>query len=120
MEIAIGRIIRYTLSESDAAEVNRRRTMGASIAERMHRQVGTDRLQWPVGAQAHIGIEVRAGEVFPMIVTSIVTPIHISGQVFLDGTDTLWVRCVIEGREGRDKGTWAWPNQTPDSLNAGF
>ena len=53
----LGRILLYTLHEQDAEAINRRRTTGASIAER----------------------EVSAGEVFPMVVTRVWGPSYGNG-----------------------------------------
>lgn len=107
------------LSEEDAQQINRRRTTGASIADRMkprHVSAGTDVMSilappikiidWPTGAQAHIGNEVHGGDLFPMIVTEIWGPGCCNGQVFLDGNDVLWVTSVMEGPGPH---TWIWP-----------
>jgi hypothetical protein len=82
MDVTIGRIVLYTLTEQDAKEINRRRTTGKAIAERIavNDPLGHSS-SWPVGAQAHIGNEVKAGEIFPMIVTKI-TNLGASGQAF--------------------------------------
>lgn len=100
---SIGRIVRYRLSAQDATLVNRRRTTGESIAQRMQQS------QWSLGAQAHIGNEVKEGDVYPMIIVRVWgdTPSSsVNGQVFLDGSDTLWVTSVMNGTEPR---TWQWP-----------
>jgi hypothetical protein len=96
----IGRILLYTLTADDAQKVNRRRTTGAAIAERMRDK------RWPEGAQAHIGSTVNAGEQYPLIVTATYGQGKIGGQVFLDGNDTYWVSEVIEGA---GEGEWMWP-----------
>ena len=98
----LGDTVVYRLTEEDAAKINRRRTTGNSIAERL----ASD--DWPQGAQAHIGSRVSAGLDFPMIVVryrqsgEVDHPGYPScsvanGQVILDGSDTLWVRNVTEG-----------------------
>lgn len=104
MQITTGRTVLYTLTANDAEFVNRRRTTGAFIAERMRAEPP----QWPVGAQAHIGNYVGAGDVVPLIVVR-VWPSGIpsvNGQALLDGSDVLW---VTSAREGTEPGTWAWP-----------
>lgn len=119
MEIIIGRIVLYTLTEDDATQINRRRTTGPSIAERIKnnnlptpepRLGGEDQnlipQKWPIGAQAHIGNEVAAGDIFPMMVTRVWSPGYVNGQVLLDGNDCLWATSVTEGTEPH---TWAWP-----------
>jgi hypothetical protein len=108
MDVSLGRIVLYTLTEQDAAEINRRRTTGSAIANRIGKNT-PDSSAWPVGAQAHIGNEAEAGQVYPMIVTRIwsaVSPGCVNGQVLLDGNDCLWATSVIEGTGER---TWMWP-----------
>lgn len=102
-----GRIVHYVLREADAEAVNRRRTTGGAIAERM-----------PIYAQAHItewpfvGNLATAGDVLPMIIARVWPDEYgagvpgVNGQVFLDGNDTLWVTSV---REGTEPGTWCQP-----------
>jgi hypothetical protein len=111
-----GRIVYYVLSAQDAAEINRRRTTGASIAERMKQElqqlyngVQSTVFGWPAGAQAHIGTPVEAGEILPAMV------LKVWGQesgcsnlkVMLDGTDTYW---ATSRNFAADKapGTWHW------------
>lgn len=80
---SIGRIVLYILSESDADVImNQRR----------------------VQPQSHVGDAkgnpVKAGDVFPMMITRVWgdTPESaVQGQVFLDGNDTLWVTSVMQG-----------------------
>lgn len=98
-----GRIVHYTLTETDAERITRRRTDGASIAERMGG--GT----WPAGAQAHIGNPVGAGDVFPMLIVRVWgsdASAAVNGKVELDGTDCLWVTSVVQGHE---PGQWFEP-----------
>jgi hypothetical protein len=95
----------YTLTEQDATEINRRRTTGPLIAERIKKNTA-DSSAWPLGAQAHIGNAVSAGDVYPMMVTRIWSPSCVNGQAFLDGNDCLWVTSAIEGTGGHN---WAWP-----------
>lgn len=84
----IGTTVLYVLSASDVGAINRRRTTGESIANRL----GRNPPQWPEGAQAHVGDLVREGDTLPMIVTrETAEGTMISGQVFLNGTDTYWV-----------------------------
>ena len=89
----LGGILYYRLSEIDAAQINRRRTTGLAIANRIAVS------EWPLGAQAHIGNEARVGQIFPMLVVRVgdAAAKMISGQVFLDGTDVLWVQDVHYG-----------------------
>ena len=113
----IGRIVHYRLSADDATAINRRRTTGHSIAERMKVQISqveciTPLLGWPTGAQAHIGNEAKEGDTFPMLITQVWgdTPTcAVNGQAFLDGNDVLWVTSASVGEGPR---TWSWPSRT--------
>ena len=100
---AIGRIVHYTLTEDDATQINRRRTTGSAIMSRIQNlgAIATDGAvipnQWPIGAQAHIGNDVKAGEVYPAMIVRLWgdTPQScFNAQVFLDGNDTFWVTSV--------------------------
>ena len=102
----IGRIVLYTLHEQDAIAINRRRTSSGSIADRISHIVPGVVTEWPLGAQAHIGNPVKAGEQYPMIVTRIWSPGCVNGQVLLDGNDFFWAASVCEGEGGH---SWAWP-----------
>jgi hypothetical protein len=107
MEITIGRVVLYTLHEQDAEQINRRRTNGKDIARRIQKNDPNEMSSsWPIGAQAHIGNEVKAGEQFPMLVTKVWSPGYVNGQVFLDGNDCFWATSVTEGTGGH---SWAWP-----------
>ena len=108
MDVKVGHIVLYILTEQDAIQINRRRTTSESIAERIKFQAGTDRLRWPVGAQAHIGNEVHAHDVFPLIVTKVWTSWMVNGQLFLDGNDVFWVTST---QRGYKPGTWEWPQR---------
>lgn len=103
---SIGRIVHYRLSEKDTVQITRRRTSTEAIRERMH--AGT----WPEGVQAHIGNDVQAGEVFPLLIVKVWAgnADAISGRVFLDGSDELAVAGVSPGDE---PGTWFWPPFVP-------
>ena len=108
MTITTGRTVLYTLSEDDAMKINRRRTTGSSIFERMK----TEPKQWPEGAQAHIGNTASAGDTVPLVVVK-VWPNEfgegvpgVNGQALLDGNDALW---ITSAKEGTEPGTWYWP-----------
>ncbi len=112
MEITTGRIVLYKLTEQDAAEINRRRTTGGSISERIKNN-GMELSQatnipdtWPLGTQAHIGNSATAGEQYPMVVTRVWSPGCVNGQVLLDGNDCFWATSVSEGTGER---SWSWP-----------
>lgn len=106
MKPTTGRIVHYRLTEADAAAVNRRRTNGASIAERIEDE------KWPLGAQAHIGNSAYVGQVVPLLIVQVWPNEYgpdfdgVNGQAFLDGNDALW---VTSAREGDGQGQWSWP-----------
>lgn len=89
----IGRVILYCLSAEDAEQINRRRTSGGAIYERIQQD------KWPLGAQAHIGNTVLEGDVFPGIVVRTWSGDMINAQILLDGNDTYWAtsRHVSDG-----------------------
>ena len=81
----LGLSVVYRLTAEDAAQINRRRTDGISIAERIREG------EWPLGAQAHIGSHVSAGIDFPMIVV----------RFRDDGSGNLWRSSYRLGRNDR-------------------
>lgn len=91
---SVGRILLYTLTESDAETINRRR-----VAE-------PHKPEWPKGAQAHVGNSVSAGEEVPLTVVKPWTDTCVNGQALLDGNDSLW---VTSATEGTGPGKWRWP-----------
>lgn len=104
----IGRIVHYTLSEEDREEITRRRTTGASIAERIKEG------QWPIGAQAHIGNSVGSSEVYPAMVVREWDGDMVNLRVFLDGSDEYWATSRhMEDPDGprNQPGTWHWPTR---------
>lgn len=119
MNISIGRTVHYVLNKEDAEQINRRRTTGASIAERI--------AGWPIGAQAHIGNTVAEGMEFPAMCVRDWSqpgetndpdrgdiPVVINLQVFLDGNDVYWATIRHEDQNTDKKqpptpGTWHWP-----------
>ena len=108
MQPTTGRIVMFKLVQRDVEAINRRRTTGVSIAERM--KLGT----WPQGAQAHIGNPVTEGDILPMIVCRVWPDefgpgtFGVNGQVFLDGCDNLW---ITSAGEGIGVGQWSWPEK---------
>jgi hypothetical protein len=119
-EITIGRTVLYTLTTIDAEQINRRRTTGYSISDRIKNN-GSELNQmtnlpdtWPLGAQAHIGNNAYAEESYPMVVVRVwpnefgVGIPGVNGQVLLDGNDTFW---VTSAKEGTEPGAWHWPTR---------
>jgi len=112
---SIGRVVHYRLSAQDVEEITRRRTTGKGIAERLTSMVedihGDPIYGWPAGAQAHIGNNVKEGDVFPMLIVRCwgdTATSCVNGQVFLDGNDVLWTTSVSVGEGPR---TWSWPTR---------
>lgn len=93
----IGRIVHYTLTQSDAEQINRLR-------------VGFDILKpWPTTAQRHVGNLAQQGHMYPAMIVRCWGSTEGSAcqlQVFLDGNDTYWATSRIEG-EGPSH--WAPP-----------
>lgn len=99
---SIGRIVHYVLSAQDAEQINRRRTTGASIAQRIPEG------SWPLGSQAHIGNPAREGQHVAAMVVTVNSPESSNLQCFLDGNDTFW---ATSAHEGTAPGTWHWPER---------
>lgn len=94
---SVGRIVHYTLTNSDCVAINRRRK-DASEKLDWHRALKS-------GSQVHIGNEVREGEVYPLIITKMWGSGETSafnGQLMLDGNDQFWVTSTTMG-EGTGK-----------------
>ncbi|GAA4002736.1 hypothetical protein GCM10022631_11820 [Deinococcus rubellus] len=102
MNPSIGRIVHYVLSAQDADQINRRRTTGPSIAERIKDE------QWPLGAQAHIGNRAEEGQHVAAIVVNVFGPATCNLQCFLDGNDVFWATSQLEGSA---PSTWHRPER---------
>ena len=82
----IGRIVHYTLTEQDAAQIANDR---ASAVDRTLRHN-----------------PVSPGQTYPAVVVRTFGGPAVNLQVFLDGTDTYWATSRVEG-DG--PGQWIWP-----------
>ena len=103
-QLNIGRLVHYVLSLDDAAKINGRRTNGAAIQDRILED------KWSIGAQAHIGNTVSAGDVLPAMVVRVLPCQQANLQVFLDGNDVFWATTRAEAAPGRtEPGRWHWP-----------
>jgi hypothetical protein len=98
---SIGRIVHYTLSEQDAAQINKRRSDARNL-----NAAGVTLASQGLGPQIHIGNPVEAGDVFPGIVVRVWNVGSVQLQVFLDGNDTFWATSVTLGDGERN---WSWP-----------
>lgn len=97
----IGRIVRYCLSEQDAAEINTARKKALADV----RSKTSDRAVVP----ARVGNQVKAGDVVAMMIVAIHgTGNCVNGQLFLDGNDSHWVTSRSLG-ETVQPGSWGWP-----------
>jgi hypothetical protein len=107
MKITIGRTVLYVLSDEDAKQINRRRTDSGSISDRIKLE------KWPLGAQAHIGNPVGAGDIRPAVAVRVFgegdkPPVNL--QVLLDGNDVYWATSRAEDA-AKTQGTWHWPDR---------
>lgn len=103
MQPTIGRIVHYTLTAHDAAEINRRRT---DWTRNRHDEVSGER--GGKGYQAHVGNTAAEGDVYPATIVRVWSEPHVTVnlQVHLDGNDTFWATSRAEGAK---PGTWSWP-----------
>ena len=115
MTPTLGRIVLYTLNDSDVQQIDRRRTTGAAIAERIAYDSGDPMMKaWPAGAQAHMGNSVTPGQQVPAIITA-VWPTSVNLRCILDGTDEFWATSRLcytpEGDHptAAPMGMWQWP-----------
>jgi hypothetical protein len=81
----VGKIVRYILTEPDAAKVNKRRERSG-------------------------GELVEAGQVLPMMIVRVQSETAVDGKVLLDGDDSLWLTNV-ELDEDEAPGGWHWPER---------
>ncbi len=99
-----GRIVYFVFNEQCAAEVMRRRTTGKAIADRMKAVPA----QWPAGAQAHIGNDIKAGDIYPAMVLRVWGDSGCSNlRVFLDGSDDYWATSINYEADKREF-SWHW------------
>lgn len=109
-----GRIVYFVFSAAQAEEVNRRRTNGPSIAQRIDTLVPSTQgdfasiQAWPDGAQAHIGNGVSEGTIAPAMIVAVNGPSGNSNlKVMLDGTDVYWA--ISRDYDAlKQPGTWHW------------
>jgi hypothetical protein len=97
---SIGRIVHYTLSQHDAAQINRLRQDYQSSA----RHLGT-------GFVGHVGNHAQEGDVYPAMIVRIFgeTPKSaVNLRVLLDGNDVFW---ATSRTLGEGPSFWAWPER---------
>ncbi len=93
--VFVGLMVLYRITAEEALATNKRREDARQNRENMRQE--------RPGFQAHIGHGSVVGDRFPMVITQ-VFPNHsavgqheVNGQVFLDGSDSLWVTMIDEG-----------------------
>lgn len=92
----VGRIVAYRLSQTDVADVNRRRRRSAAAPAN----------EW--GFVAPRGNPVHTGDVVAAVVTAVFGPATVNLRVLLDGTDDLW---LTSRALGDSPGGWTWPER---------
>ena len=109
-----GRIVYFVFDAGRAAEAQRRRTSSQSILARMKATTPAVEggapaiVAWPAGAQAHIGNEVKAGDIYPAMVLRVWGESGCSNlKVMLDGSDEYWATS-INFDAAKAQGSWHW------------
>jgi hypothetical protein len=87
----IGCIVLYTLTEAEAAAINKRREDYKAFA-REHVPAPAPGEPGASGHQSHVGNSAREGDQYPAVVVRVFDPSSTTAnlQVFLDGNDTYW------------------------------
>jgi hypothetical protein len=83
---AVGRLVHYTLTEHDATQINKRREDSKN-----QNAAGVTLASQELGAVIHVGIGVKTGEVYPLVITRVWGDQEgsgVNGQVLLEGNDT--------------------------------
>ena len=80
-----GRIVLYTLTDADVARIRNERDL---------------RPETSYGNPSHVG------DVVPLLVVRGLDERHVSGQVFLDSAERLW---IADAAEGDESGQWHYP-----------
>ena len=83
---SLGATHEYTLTDADVERIMRRRNDAKDAIA--NNAVGN------TGFVLHFGNDVKAGDVYPLIVTRVWDNNKVNGQVLLDGNDCLWVTSV--------------------------
>lgn len=111
--LTTGRIVYFVFDAQSAEEVMRRRTTGSAIATRMQTSVPSvdgdapSIYAWPAGAQAHIGNDVRAGDICPAMVVAVAGGDVVNLKVMLDGADEYWATSVHYDADKLQR-SWHW------------
>ena len=122
MNVTVGRIVHYKLSDYDAVAINQRRDDAqafATLVNRHARDTGTQIAAGEPGRTGHVehvGNRVSGGEVYPAMVVHTFGETTANLQVSLDGNDTYW---ATSRQEGDNEGYWSWPPRATGLLAAG-
>ncbi len=109
MNVTIGRIVHYMLSEQDAASINVQRKDYRAF-EAGHKHPHEPGQPGATGHQAHYGNDVEAGQTYPALVVRVWGDgTYGNLQVFLDGNDTYWATSRAEADAMTQLGRWTWP-----------
>lgn len=105
--LTVGRIVHYVLTEDDAKIINKRRKDADDLSLRLN--AGT----WPLGAQAHVGNQVAAGDHVAAMVVAVWGPDgYVNLKCLLDGNDDYWATSIhYESGEppvAPREHTWHW------------
>lgn len=105
----LGSIVLYTMTEQDAQRVNTKRDAAAAYIKAFHENPTKH------GEMQHTGNSVRAGDVFPLIITRVWSTgprSAVNGQLMLDGNDTLWVTSTsVQVDPEQPAGRFVWPSR---------
>jgi hypothetical protein len=97
---SIGRTVHYTLSEQDAAQINR-------LRKDFH---DNGALHPGTGFVGHVGNHAQEGDVYPAVIVRIFDPRSTTAnlKVLLDGNDEFW---ATSRQLGDGPSYWAWPER---------
>ena len=116
--LALGRIVRYQLSEDDAQEINSRRHDFLAY-QREAKPPLSPGGHGRTGHIGHWGSAVKPGDEFAAMIVKVWAN-HPDGlvnlQVYLDGNDVYW---ATSSAEGYAQGQWRWPDRIGTPASAG-
>lgn len=105
----LGRIVLYAMTEQDAQRVNTKRDAAEAYIKAFKENPSRH------GEMQHSGNKVRAGDVFPLVITRVwgtSAGSAVNGQLMLDGNDTLWVTSTsVQVDPEQPAGRFTWPTR---------
>lgn len=103
----LGQTVFYQLTGDDAVRIGeRRKRMFVTKQPGAGDKKEDDELQEGIN-RVYEGNDVKAGDVFPMVIVKVwgdSDTSAVNGRVLLDGTDVFWASSVLQGAEPR---TWS-------------